>query len=350
MLKDEVTNSSSQKSSKPTASLSLDLDNQWSYMKTHGDKGWESFPSYLDLLVPRVLSFLKERALTITFFIVGQDAALEKNTEALAQLTAAGHEVGNHSFHHEPWLHLYSEQEVEDELKRAEEQIECATGYRTRGFRGPGYSLSDAVLKVLAHRGYKYDCSTLPTFIGPLSRAYYFMTSKLTEEEKQQRKILFGTVRDGLRPVKPFRWQLDDGASLVEIPVTTMPIFKVPIHVSYLLYLSAISSHLALNYFRFTLKLCRLTGTGPSLLLHPLDFLGRDDIEALSFFPGMKLTSEEKMATVSDVLRLFSASFNVVNVGRHADEIAMSDKLPVVESKRELTGKKFDAAKQERHA
>ena len=32
---------------KPLASLSLDLDNQWSYMKTHGDPGWESLPSYL---------------------------------------------------------------------------------------------------------------------------------------------------------------------------------------------------------------------------------------------------------------------------------------------------------------
>lgn len=38
---------------KPLASLSFDLDNQWSYMKTHGDPGWDTFPSYLDLVVPR---------------------------------------------------------------------------------------------------------------------------------------------------------------------------------------------------------------------------------------------------------------------------------------------------------
>lgn len=63
---------------KPIASLSLDLDNQWSYMKTHGDEGWEMFPSYLDILIPRVLKFLDERHLKITFFVVGQDAALEK--------------------------------------------------------------------------------------------------------------------------------------------------------------------------------------------------------------------------------------------------------------------------------
>ena len=41
------------KSSKTIASLSLDLDNKWSYLKTHGDPGWESFPSYLGILVPR---------------------------------------------------------------------------------------------------------------------------------------------------------------------------------------------------------------------------------------------------------------------------------------------------------
>ena len=85
---------------KLTASLSLDLDNQWSYMKTHGDPGWRSYPSYLNLLGTRVLEFLKGRGLTITFFIVGQDAALDKNREALASIAAAGHEIGNHSFRH----------------------------------------------------------------------------------------------------------------------------------------------------------------------------------------------------------------------------------------------------------
>ena len=64
---------------RPLASLSLDLDNQWSYMKTHGDRGWESFPTYLPLVIPRILDFLAGRHLTISFFVVGQDAALEPN-------------------------------------------------------------------------------------------------------------------------------------------------------------------------------------------------------------------------------------------------------------------------------
>ena len=83
-----------------TASLSLDLDNHWSYLKTHGDAGWVDYPSYLDTVVPRVLEVLAGRDLTITWFVVGQDAVLDRNRDALRSLAAAGHEIGNHSFHH----------------------------------------------------------------------------------------------------------------------------------------------------------------------------------------------------------------------------------------------------------
>lgn len=314
---------------KPIASLSLDLDNQWSYMKTHGDAGWETFPSYLDVVVPRAVEFLRARELTITFFIVGQDAALEKNREALGQLSAAGHEIGNHSFNHEPWLHLYSDGELESELQRAEEAIESATGQRTKGFRGPGFSLSTATLKTLARRGYEFDASTFPTYLGPLARAYYFMTAKLDEEEKAKRKGLFGKFSDGFQSVKPYRWQLD-GQTLVEIPVTTMPWFKVPMHVSYILYLSAYSPALALFYFKSALRMCRLTGTELSLLLHPLDFLGGDDIPDLKFFPGMNLPGERKLELVSRVLQEISKHYEVMSLGRHARVVATRADLPLV--------------------
>ena len=62
---------------KPIASLSLDLDNLWTYLKTNGDPAWRSFPGYLDEVVPRILGVLDRHGLKITFFIVGQDAALQ---------------------------------------------------------------------------------------------------------------------------------------------------------------------------------------------------------------------------------------------------------------------------------
>ncbi|HVF49566.1 MAG TPA: polysaccharide deacetylase family protein [Pyrinomonadaceae bacterium] len=317
---------------RPLASLSLDLDNKWAYLKTHGDAGWREFPSYLDVVVPRALDFLRERGLTITFFVVGQDAALDKNLDALRQIAPAGHEIGNHSFHHEPWLHLYSEREIEQELSRAEDAIERATGERPLGFRGPGFSLSHATLRVLARRGYLYDASTFPTFLGPLARAYYFMTAKLTDEEREKRKALFGTLRDGLQPVKPYRWRVG-GALLTEIPVTTMPLFKLPIHVSYLLYLGGVSRSLALRYFQTALAFCCLTGTQPSLLLHPLDFLGVDDTPDLAFFPAMRQTSARKLQLVGEALRMLSAQFDVVTMREHARAVLeLSPEIPLVEA------------------
>ncbi len=314
---------------KPIASLSLDLDNLWSYLKTHGDAGWESFPSYLDLVVPRVLGFLKERGLAITVFVVGQDAALDRNREALGAIAAAGHEIGNHSFHHEPWLHLYSEQQMEDEIARAEEHIERATGQQPRGFRGPGFSLSCATLRVLTRRGYLYDATTLPSYLGPLARAYYLMTAKLSAEDRQRRRALFGGVREGLRPLNPYRWQMEEG-ELTEVPVTTMPLLRVPFHVSYVLYLASVSPSLALAYFRTALLLCRLTQTQPSLLLHPLDFIGKDDTNALAFFPGMQMASGVKMELVGDVIRSFTTRFNVLTVREHARQVAQAAPLPLV--------------------
>lgn len=302
---------------RPFASLSLDLDNQWSYMKTHGDDAWREYPSYFDVAVPRILEFLAQRRLTITFFIVGQDAALEKNRPWIAEIARAGHEIGSHSFLHEPWLHLYSEQELEQELVRAEQALVAATGHRPVGFRGPGFSLSGTTLRVLARRGYEYDCTVFPNALNPLARAYFFATSRLSKEEKQQRKALFGTFADAFRPVKPFRWNLG-AQELLEIPVTTMPLAKIPVHLSYVLYLSKYSRLAARGYWRAALGMFRLTRTAPSILLHPLDFLGREDCPALSFFPGMDLPLAHKLAIVDDVVGTLASRYEIVTMREHA--------------------------------
>lgn len=306
------------------ASLSLDLDNQWSYMKTHGDAGWDSFPSYLDVAVPRILAFLKERNLRITFFIVGQDAALEKNHEAVRSIADAGHEIANHSFNHEPWLHLYSKSEIIEEFEKTENALENVTGRRPVGFRGPGFSLSPTVIEVLGLRGYEYDCSTLPTYVAPLARAFYFLKSpKMSGEEREKLKKLFGKFSDGFQTLKP-HFVETAGRNLVEIPVTTFPLIKTPIHATYLLYLSAFSTGLANTYWRSAVTACSLTGVQPSLLLHPLDFLSGEDISELKFFPGMSVPTTKKLEFLSGVLATYANKFDIVNMSEHADSFRIN--------------------------
>lgn len=300
-------------------SLSLDLDNLWSYLKTHGDAGWDAYPSYLNVVVPRVLDFLDARGVRITWFLVGRDAADPAHHATLREIPRRGHEVGNHSYNHEPWLHLYSEAAIRDELARTEDAIEAATGERPTGFRGPGFSFSPTLLKVLTERGYRYDASTFPTFLGPLARMYYFATAKgLTAGEKAQRAKLFGTVSEGLRPLKPYTWATPAGP-LLEIPVTTMPLFRVPFHLSYLLYLDGYSRVLARAYLKLAVVMCKLARVEPSVLLHPLDFLGGDDTDRLSFFPAMTRPSADKLAFVSEVFATLARHFDLVPMGEHAD-------------------------------
>lgn len=293
------------------AALSLDLDNKWSYMKTHGDSGWESFPSYLDVLIPAALDLCRRLQVHITFFVVGQDAALERNRETLSQLAPAGHEIGNHSYHHEPWMHRRSKADIAAELARAEESIQAATGQLPRGFRGPGFVKSPALIDTLAERGYLYDASSLPTFIGPLARAYYFRSAHLVNGQRSERDDLFGHFSDGWQPNARYRLQSPSGA-LEEVPVTTMPGLRLPIHVSYVLYIATISPRLAIAYFRTALALCRITGTEPSILLHPLDFLSGPECPELAFFPGMSLDPGLKRELLLKVLLILTKQYAVM--------------------------------------
>ncbi|MGQ0538130.1 MAG: polysaccharide deacetylase family protein, partial [Gemmatimonadaceae bacterium] len=161
-------------SGRPAASLSLDLDNLWSYLMTAGDERWRAYPTYLPRFVPNVLELLDTLQLNITFFVVGADARRDENGAALQSIVAAGHEVGNHSDRHEPWLLRQSRAALEEDIEQAEDAITLCAGARPRGYRGPGFSCNVDVLEVLAQRGYRYDASTWPTFVGPIARRFYF--------------------------------------------------------------------------------------------------------------------------------------------------------------------------------
>lgn len=311
---------------RPLASLSLDLDNEWAYLRTHGDPAWEQYPSYLPLVVPRILEVLRRRGLAITVFVVGQDASMDVNREALRAIAAGGHEIANHSMRHEPWLHLYTPEELEHELAEAERHIEAATGRKPTGFRGPGYSMSPTLLDTLARRGYEYDASTLPSFIGPLARAYYFATGNFSKEQRDRLARLFGGWGQGFQPLRPYRWRLGN-ASLTEVPVTTFPLFRVPVHLSYVNYLAGLSPRLATTYFATAITACRLARVEPSILLHPLDFLGGDEVPSMKFFPSMSLRAEQKLAVLERCLDTLTRHHAVTTVGEHASAARRRSKI-----------------------
>lgn len=308
---------------KPVASISLDLDNLWSYLKTQGVSGWESFPSYLNKVVPRILDALDRCDQRITFFVVGKDASMESNRAIIKSIADAGHEIANHSFMHEPWLHLYSREQLHEEIGGAENAIAAITGKKTRGFRGPGFSTSPLVRDVLVERGYEYDASIFPSALGPVARLFFFLNSKLSTEEKEKRKGLYGKFSDAFGRMQPFTWP----NGLVEIPVTTMPILRVPVHTTYLMFLAQKSEALAKAYWSMNIALSRLRNVAPSLLLHPTDFLDVTDVPQMDFFPGMKVPAAKKIALVEHTVRSIQRHWQTGSMSAQANSLPISSPL-----------------------
>jgi len=187
---------------KPLASLSLDLDNEWSYLKTHGDASWEALPSYLDVAVPR-----GARAAEIPRpddHVLSSSARTPRSnatTTPSSQLSKAGHEIGKPL--------VPSRNRGCTSIRRSRSATSSRAPRRRSprspawlpvGFRGPGYSLSPTVLNVLIERGYLYDASTLPTIVGPLARAFYF---RLVEARRQATRRALRSVRERGRGVAP---------------------------------------------------------------------------------------------------------------------------------------------------
>src|SRR5690606_29576473 len=95
--------------------------------------------------------------------------------------------------------------------------------------------------------GYAYDASTFPTVIGSLAAWYARLKSHRTTTDGPRQR--FATLSDALGSLRPHAIETPDGR-LVEVPVTTMPLTRLPIHVTYLMYLRQFSRHLASFYLR----------------------------------------------------------------------------------------------------
>lgn len=297
--------------SKPVASISLDFDNKWAYLRAAGREDWKQSSSYLPLAADRIVSMLGELNLPLTAFIVGRDLQDARDGEAVRSLSRLRQcEYANHSMNHLPWMHTMDDHEIHDEIAQTHDAIESVTGQRCVGFRGPGFSCPEEVLRVLGKLDYVYDASIFPTSMAPVARAVFLMRTQLQGEQREKAKKLYGGFAAMRNPNRPFERTMDD-ARLWEIPVTVMPFVRTPIHFSYFTFLAGFSTMAAKAYFGSAIRFCRLTRTPPSLLLHPPDFMGAEDDSDMAYFPGMKMKRESKLRIVRWALEKFARAFDV---------------------------------------
>jgi hypothetical protein len=305
----------SQEMEKPAAALSFDADDLWTYLRSHGRTEWISRPTFWPAAIPRLLDLTASRSIRLTVFVVGQDAARPVHRALVERMLNAGHEIGNHSDAHD--LRSNRETIVKD-LEAAERSIASVTGKNPCGFRGPSYVWTPELCEILADRGYLYDSSIWPTWIGPFLKFYLRSRGLLRRTVEAD----FGRWTEALRPLAPHSLALAGGKRILEIPVTTHPVLRLPLHMTYLLSLGAISTEGMLRYLENALALCRRRKIGFCFLLHAPDLLDSTDLPGLEFLPHRGLSLHRKLDLINRVLEAVAACFRLMPLEAYAREVS----------------------------
>ncbi|MFQ3682448.1 polysaccharide deacetylase family protein [Roseiflexus sp.] len=102
---------------------------------------------------PRMLQALRDRGVTITFFLTGR--WMRANPDLVRQIVADGHELANHTVNH-PNLTTVDDDTIRRELNETEAILqEIAPGATTRPFFRPPYgAYNERVLRVALAEGY----------------------------------------------------------------------------------------------------------------------------------------------------------------------------------------------------
>jgi len=152
----------------------------------------------------RLLAMFAESKVLGTFFVLGEVA--ETFPKLIRDIASAGHELGVHGYYHRQMFKL-TQESLQREVADAKARIEDLIGCPVIGHRAPAFSITPETrwaLDVLAEVGFRYDSSIFPI----AGRRYGW---------------------PGFRP-DIHTMTLNDGAELVEVPLSTVSVLgrKLP--------------------------------------------------------------------------------------------------------------------------
>lgn len=131
-------------------------------------------------VTPALLDLLAQEGIAATFFCVGRRAA--RHPDLVRRIAAEGHLLGNHSYEHRRMTNLLSVRRLEEDIVRAQEELERLTGRRPLLFRPPMGLTNPRVFRVVRRQGLRV--------VGWTARA---MDTVTRDPDTVVRRILRGT-------------------------------------------------------------------------------------------------------------------------------------------------------------
>lgn len=305
------------------AALSVDLDEIPCYHAIYG------LPPPVDATehavyrsaVPRYAELLASLSVPCTFFVIGRDMDDETARLHARALASAGHELGNHTRNHRYDLVRLGDDGMRTEVIGGISAITNATGFAPKGFRAPGYTMTDELLDVLSEAGVAYDSSVFPC------PAYYAAKTAaigwISLRGRRSRSIvdtpaMLRAPADPYRVARPYWSSARDGAGMLELPIGVTRGLRLPY----------IGTTVMLAGPSRASWLTRMMPGRPliNLELHGTDVLGasEDHLEALAAHAReLTVSVDRKLATLRATVRqIQSAGYRFVTLLEAAEAFA----------------------------
>ncbi|MBD3868832.1 MAG: DUF3473 domain-containing protein [Acidobacteria bacterium] len=159
---------------------------------------WAGMASRVVANTDRLLELFDDTGVQATFFILGWVA--ERHGGLVRRIAESGHEIGSHGYSHR-LIYNQTPSEFRSETELSRKILEDASGMAVEGYRAASFSIVPEnvwALDILAENGFQYDSSLFPVIHD----------------------------RYGFRgiPRHPFRLRTPSGATLAEVPPSTLPI------------------------------------------------------------------------------------------------------------------------------
>lgn len=145
--------------------LTIDVEDYYqvtNFEKQIAREDWPNYPSRVVASTHVILDLLDRYDIKATFFVLGYVA--EHHPQLVADIVAAGHEVGSHSYWHRLVYELTPE-EFRSDLQRSCAVLEQICGKRIDAYRAPSFSITTQslwALEILREEGFEVDSSIFP--------------------------------------------------------------------------------------------------------------------------------------------------------------------------------------------
>ncbi len=227
-------------------------------------------------IMDRFNRIVSEYNAPLSIYLIGKDLLASQHRNQVKKWSEKGHEIGNHSWSHPQSLSNMSSEDIRLEVKQAHDIISETIGHPPKGFIAPAWSTSPQLIQILIELGYKYDTSSIPSWVQLAVLAKLKMKSKFHNIplfRKDFMSFFKGCTQPYLAtPENPWQPNLH-GLAVLPLPTSQ---FRIPIwHTMSFLMLQPVFDY----FFRHSIEQSKVF----YYLMHPLDLLDpKVDLPGLS--------------------------------------------------------------------